>query len=107
MRHAGRRFELLPMLWRYDQLSNAHWHEQSVAAALEGDVVVLASTTADAMTRDVEHWIERFIRAAEGRRTTLVVIKGRSDAWTISLEQSKTVGQRAAKGRPALQRLVA
>jgi hypothetical protein len=87
MRNSGRRVELHPMLWRFEQLTSAHWGERAISAALEAHIVVLASSTSAALTPAVENWVSGFLDSARGRRTTLVVISSPADAWTISIEQ--------------------
>ncbi len=87
MLRTGLPVEIRPLLWRCDQLVSSHWQDRATSAALEADVVVIASSTPQGITPAVEHWISRFIDAAHGRRTTLVVISGPNDAWTISIEK--------------------
>ncbi len=88
IRSSNRHVELHPMLWRFEQLASSHWRTRAIHAALDADIVVLASSSPGAITPDVDGWISTFLNAARGRRTTLGVIPGPSDAWTISLEQS-------------------
>ena len=80
--------ELEPRLWRFDQMCDPHWRQRSIDAALGADVVVLASSSADAAGPEVDAWIATYLAATGGRRTTLIVITGENDAWTISLEAS-------------------
>lgn len=88
IRSRAAKADLEPRLWRFDQLTDAHWRDRSIEAALGSDVVVLASSAPDAAGPDIDSWIAHYLRAAAGRRTTLIVITGESDAWTISLEAS-------------------
>lgn len=87
MRTSGRNLELHPMMWRFAQLESSHWSDRAVTAALDADIVVLASTTPAEFSPAVEQWAGYFLAAASGRRTTIVAITGTTDAWTISIEQ--------------------
>ncbi len=87
IRNSGRPVELEPMLWQIQQLVSPHWRERTIHAALEADVVVLTTSTAEDVTHTLERWISEFLESARGRKTTLVVISGPRDAWTISIER--------------------
>lgn len=87
VRESPRKFEIHPLLWRFDQLASAHWSPKAIAAALHADVVVLASSSPTALSPAIEHWITAFLAANCGRPTTLIAISGESEAWTISIEQ--------------------
>jgi hypothetical protein len=89
VRTARRRFEIQPMLWRFDQLASTHWRARAVAAAMEADAIVLASDAATPLPASLEAWIYDFLAASRGRRVTLVAITGPADAWTISIEQPR------------------
>lgn len=93
MRSAGRRVELEPFLWRFEQLASSHWRDRALHAALEADIVAIACSHARDMTPAVDQWINGLLRAAQGRRTTLVVITSPSDAWTISVEQPQRIAK--------------
>lgn len=87
VRTSGRACEIQPMLWRFAQLASSHWKDRSITAALEADVVVLASTTPSDVSTAIEQWVNDLLHANRGRRVTIVSIAGGSDAWTISVEQ--------------------
>ena len=97
-RSSGRKVEIQPLLWRFDQLASSHWRDRAITAALEADIVILTSSGAE-ISHAVEHWISRFLATARGRRTTLVVISG-ADAWTISIEQPAVIHQVEAQAMP-------
>lgn len=86
IRSTGRSFAIEPMLWSFAQLANAYWRDRAVRAALDADIVVLASSRPGALSADIEAWIEAFLAANRGRRATIVAISGPADAWTISIE---------------------
>lgn len=89
--HASRRkFEIHPLLWRFDQLADSHWQDRAIKAALGADVVVLASSKPDGIGSEIDAWVSAFLRANRGRRATLVAIAGPTDAWTISIEEPAT-----------------
>ena len=96
IRVSGRRFQIEPMLWRFEQLASAHWRDRAVQAALQADVIVLAASEPAALGTGIEQWVDSFLAANRGRRATLVAVAGASDAWTISIESP------AAKTKPAL-----
>ncbi|HVU35121.1 MAG TPA: hypothetical protein VHE61_16930 [Opitutaceae bacterium] len=86
IRSTGRKFDLQPMLWTFAQLASGHWRLRAVRAALEADIVVLASST-PAENPFLETWVEAFLAAKRGRSATLVAVAG-SEAWTISIEEA-------------------
>jgi hypothetical protein len=86
IRASGRKFEIHPLLWRFDQLGSAYWRDRAVQAALSADVIVLASSDPAALAGGVEEWVAAFLQANRGRRATLVAVGGPADAWTISIE---------------------
>lgn len=88
IRNSGRPVRLEPMLWQIQQLVSPYWRDRTIRAALEADVVVLTTSMAVDITHTLERWISEFLEAARGRKTTLVVISGPRDAWTISIERS-------------------
>lgn len=103
VRESSRKFEIHPLLWRFDQLASAHWSPKAVAAALHADVVVLTSSSPTALSSAIEQWISAFLAANRGRPTTLIAISGESEAWTISIEQPSRHENRAS----ALPQLIA
>ena len=78
------------MLWRFDQLGHTRWRGQAFATAAEASVVVLASSTAGGLPKDVEQWANDFVGQRLTTRTTLVALLGQDDAWTISIEGTVT-----------------
>ncbi len=87
IRRHGRRFDIQPMLWRFDQLASDHWRAVAIRAATEADVIVLASSAPGALTPGVEGWVNAFLVANRGRPATLVAVAGPFEAWTISIEE--------------------
>lgn len=108
MMRSGLSVDFRPMLWRCEQLVSSHWRDRATSAALEADIVVVASSTPGGITPAVEQWINGFIDAAHGRRATLVVINGANDAWTISIEKpAKRAVVAPLEGQVAAAELVA
>jgi hypothetical protein len=79
-------YRLEPMLWRFDQIVAAKWHEPALHDAALADVVVLARSSAGSLPSDVEQWVTDFLGRKQNSRTTLVALLGQEDAWTISIE---------------------
>lgn len=82
-----RRFDLEPMLWRFDQLASSHWQDVAVRAAQQADVIVLTSSEPSTLATAVESWVNAFLKANRGRPVTLVAVAGPSEAWTICIEE--------------------
>lgn len=105
LRAARSKHALKPMLWRFNQLTDSKWCDASMVDAAQASVVVLASTSTQTLTPELESWIGRFLARNRGRHTTLVALFGAEDAWTISIEETTV-----AAGKTQLdceQRLVA
>lgn len=96
VRGSGRRFEIQPMLWRFSQLISSHWHDRAITAALDADIIVLASSNSADLSQKIEEWVDAYLAARHGKRTTIVAVLGDSDAWTISMEQSRTRRRKVA-----------
>lgn len=105
MQSAGRRFDLQPMLWRFDQLASSHWRDVAVRAAQDADVIVLTSSAPGTLAPAIEGWLTAFLEANRGRRATIVAVAGPSDAWTICIEEPAAKNALAAE--PAIEPIAA
>jgi hypothetical protein len=85
------RFELKPMLWRFDQLASAKWCDYALTDAREAAVVVLASSRRGSLPVALEQWIGALIHYQRGQRVTVISLQGEYDAWTITIEAPAAV----------------
>ncbi len=109
LKAAGRRLELVPMLWRFDQLDAEAWREHSLAEAARGSVVVLASSRPHVLSDPLERWIGTLLSRGQGRKLTIVALLGPNEAWTISLQaprKNSAVASGHTERPPAARRAV-
>jgi hypothetical protein len=92
LRATGRKFEFLPMLWRFDQLAEAKWRECALADTAGANLIIFASSTPGELPPPVESWTNELIARKRGLPLTLVALLGPDDSWTISLETPPSAG---------------
>jgi hypothetical protein len=79
--------ELMPMLWRFDQLDQPRWREMALREASRAVTIVLAIGASSTLTPGVEAWLTALTRQQSGRAISAVVLLG-DEAWTICLQQT-------------------
>jgi hypothetical protein len=105
VRGAAKSVDLVPLLWRFQQLESSHWRDRAITAALDADLVILATSTPGPLPKPTEQWVDVLLNASRGRPVTLVAITGSTDAWTITIERPAAVA--AAAAAPISQQMVA
>ena len=78
---------LQPMLWRFDQLLKATWHNMALHDARRARVLALAVADEPALANVSETWLGALLERAKGHLLHVLVIVGDTDPWTITLEQ--------------------
>ncbi len=100
VRASGRRVEMVPLLWRFGQLSSPRWRDLALSAAMQAHAVVLACTSPRSEP-ELESWVNSLLSASRGLPITVVAVFGESDAWTITLEGCAALTPERPRRHPA------
>lgn len=87
-----REYRLEPRLWRFDQLSQPRWRDVALRDAGTAGIVVVASSEPGMLPADTEGWLARLLAQKHARSTTVVIVLGNREVWTIVVEKLPAAG---------------
>jgi hypothetical protein len=64
--------QLLPIMWRFDVLSDASFFELAVSEALAADIIVIATRKGKGLPQRIKDWIARWLLLKQRRPLALV-----------------------------------
>jgi hypothetical protein len=79
--------ELLPMLWRFDQLDQPRWREMALREAGRATTLVLAMNANATLSPGTDAWLTALTAQHRGAVISALALFG-DEAWTISLQQT-------------------
>lgn len=79
--------ELLPMLWRFDQLDQPRWREMALREAGRAAGLVLAMNASAVLSPGTDAWLTALTAQQRGTVINALTLLG-DEAWTISLQQT-------------------
>lgn len=79
--------ELLPMLWRFDQLDQPRWREMALRDAARANTLVLAMTANATLSSGTDAWLTALTARQRGAVISALALMG-DEAWTISLQHT-------------------
>lgn len=78
--------ELDLVVWELDRLDDSDWSDIAASAAADADLLVLATSSANSISRAGEKWLASCLALRGGRAITLLAFFGTDAPWTISME---------------------
>ena len=87
IRHGPNERELLPMLWRFDQLDQPRWRRMALREAARAVTIVLTMSTRASLSNGTEAWLTALTAQQRGATISALLLVG-DESWTISLQQT-------------------
>jgi hypothetical protein len=81
--------ELMPMLWRFDQLDQPRWREMALREAARAVTIVLAMNATATLSAGTDAWLTALTAQQRGATISALALIG-GEAWTISLQHTAT-----------------